>query len=118
MDDIVQSIRRVTDIMGDIAAASQEQTLGIEQINQAVAQMDQVTQQNAALVEEAAAASEAMQDQARQLAAVVSVFKLNAGAALAAPRQPAARGAPKPVLRAPAKKQLAGTAPADDWEAF
>ncbi|MFB9242543.1 MCP four helix bundle domain-containing protein [Massilia antarctica] len=118
MDDIVQSIRRVTDIMGDIAAASQEQTLGIEQINQAVAQMDQVTQQNAALVEEAAAASEAMQDQARQLAAVVSVFKLNAGVAVSAPRQPAARGTPKPALRAPVKKQLAGTAPAEDWEEF
>ncbi|WP_307732022.1 methyl-accepting chemotaxis protein [Massilia antarctica] len=118
MDDIVQSIRRVTDIMGDIAAASQEQTLGIEQINQAVAQMDQVTQQNAALVEEAAAASEAMQDQARQLAAVVSVFKLNAGATLAAPRQLAPRATPKPVLRAPLKKQLAGAAPADDWEEF
>ncbi|RSZ59488.1 HAMP domain-containing protein [Massilia atriviolacea] len=122
MDDIVQSIRRVTDIMGDIAAASQEQTLGIDQINQAVTQMDQVTQQNAALVEEAAAASEAMQDQARQLAEVVSVFKLSAGAgaaaASAAPRQVAARPAPKPVLRAPVKKQLASTAKTDDWEEF
>ncbi|MDM5181008.1 methyl-accepting chemotaxis protein [Massilia sp. DJPM01] len=119
MDDIVQSIRRVTDIMGDIAAASQEQTLGIEQINQAVTQMDQVTQQNAALVEEAAAASEAMQDQARQLAAVVSVFKLNAGAALAsAPRQMAARSASKPVGRAPVKKQLGSATPAEDWEEF
>ncbi|MDQ1829829.1 methyl-accepting chemotaxis protein [Massilia scottii] len=119
MGDIVQSIRRVTDIMGDIAAATQEQTLGIEQINQAVTQMDQVTQQNAALVEEAAAASEAMQDQARQLAAVVSVFKLNAGSALvAAPRHVAARTAPKPMVRAPVKKQLASTAPAEDWEEF
>ncbi|NHZ90187.1 HAMP domain-containing protein [Massilia sp. CCM 8733] len=121
MDDIVQSIQRVTDIMGDIAAASQEQTLGIDQINQAVTQMDQVTQQNAALVEEAAAASEAMQDQARQLAEVVSVFKLSAGAAVAvavAPRQLAARQAPKAVVRAPVKKQLAGTAPTEDWEEF
>ncbi|NHZ82384.1 HAMP domain-containing protein [Massilia sp. CCM 8695] len=119
MDDIVQSIRRVTDIMGDIAAASQEQTLGIEQINQALTQMDQVTQQNAALVEEAAAASEAMQDQARQLAAVVSVFKLNAGTAVAsAPRQMAARSASKPVGRAPVKKQLGSATPAEDWEEF
>ena len=118
MDDIVQSIQRVTDIMGDIAAASQEQTLGIDQINQAVTQMDQVTQQNAALVEEAAAASEAMQDQARQLAAVVSVFKVSTGVQAAAPRQVAARNAPKPVARAPVKKQLASTAPKDDWEEF
>ncbi|NHZ61354.1 methyl-accepting chemotaxis protein [Massilia genomosp. 1] len=118
MDDIVQSIRRVTDIMGDIAAASAEQTLGIDQINQAVTQMDQVTQQNAALVEEAAAASEAMQDQARQLAEVVSVFKLSAGVAAAAPRQMAARPAPKAVARAPLKKQLSSTAPTEDWEEF
>ncbi|NHZ34422.1 methyl-accepting chemotaxis protein [Massilia rubra] len=118
MDDIVQSIRRVTDIMGDIAAATQEQTLGIDQINQAVTQMDQVTQQNAALVEEAAAASEAMQDQARQLAEVVSVFKLSAGVVAAAPRQVAARPAPKAVARAPLKKQLSSTAPTEDWEEF
>jgi methyl-accepting chemotaxis protein len=77
MDDIVHSIRQVTDIMGDIAAASQEQTAGIEQINQAITQMDQVTQQNAALVEEAAAASEAMQEQAGNLSRLVSVFKLD-----------------------------------------
>jgi methyl-accepting chemotaxis protein len=77
MDEIVNSIKQVTDIMGDIAAASQEQTAGIEQINQAITQMDQVTQQNAALVEEATAASEAMQDQAGNLARMVSVFKLD-----------------------------------------
>jgi methyl-accepting chemotaxis protein len=77
MGDIVDSIRQVTDIMGDISAASQEQTAGIEQINQAITQMDQVTQQNAALVEEAAAASEAMQEQAGNLARMVSVFKLD-----------------------------------------
>jgi methyl-accepting chemotaxis protein len=119
MDDIVQSIRRVTDIMGDIAAASQEQTLGIDQINQAVTQMDQVTQQNAALVEEAAAASEAMQDQARLLAEVVSVFKVSGSAAgVAAPRAVASRPAPKPVARAPVKKQLASSAAKDDWEEF
>jgi methyl-accepting chemotaxis protein len=77
MDDIVDSIRQVTDIMGEIAAASQEQTAGIEQINQAITQMDQVTQQNAALVEEATSASEAMQEQAGNLARMVSVFKLD-----------------------------------------
>jgi methyl-accepting chemotaxis protein len=67
----------VTNIIAEISSASQEQTMGIDQINQAVAQMDQVTQQNAALVEEAAAASEAMQEQAAHLADVVSVFKLD-----------------------------------------
>ncbi|WP_229507895.1 methyl-accepting chemotaxis protein [Massilia sp. Dwa41.01b] len=68
MDEVVASVRSVTDIMGEITAASQEQTAGIEQINMAVIQMDQVTQQNASLVEEAAAAAEAMQDQAARLA--------------------------------------------------
>jgi methyl-accepting chemotaxis protein len=77
MEEIVDSIRQVTDIMGDIAAASREQTAGIEQINQAITQMDQVTQQNAALVEEATAASEAMQEQAGNLSRMVSVFKLD-----------------------------------------
>ncbi|WP_136414079.1 methyl-accepting chemotaxis protein [Herbaspirillum sp. ST 5-3] len=77
MREIVDSIQRVTDIMGEIMAASAEQTAGIDQINQAITQMDQVTQQNAALVEEAAAASVAMQDQADKLAQVVSVFKVN-----------------------------------------
>jgi methyl-accepting chemotaxis protein len=80
MREIVESVKRVTDIMGEISAASQEQTSGIEQINQAITQMDAVTQQNAALVEQAAAASEAMQDQASKLAQVVSVFKLDSAA--------------------------------------
>jgi methyl-accepting chemotaxis protein len=74
----------VTDIMGEIMAASQEQGAGIEQINQAIAQMDQVTQQNASLVEEAAAAAESMQDQARALTQVVSLFKLGGGQAATA----------------------------------
>ncbi|HJV74392.1 MAG TPA: methyl-accepting chemotaxis protein, partial [Noviherbaspirillum sp.] len=77
MEEIVESVKRVTDIMGEITAASQEQTAGIEQINQAITQMDQVTQQNAALVEEAAAASEAMQGQASELAQIVSTFKVD-----------------------------------------
>ena len=80
MEEIVGSVKRVTDIMGEIAAASQEQTLGIEQINQAITQMDQVTQQNAALVEEAAAAAQSLQEQASGLSQVVSVFKLDARA--------------------------------------
>ncbi|MDZ4283045.1 MULTISPECIES: methyl-accepting chemotaxis protein [Comamonadaceae] len=77
MEEIVASVRRVTDIMAEIAAASQVQTLGIEQINQAVVQMDQVTQQNAALVEESAAAADSLQGQASQLLQSVGVFKLN-----------------------------------------
>jgi methyl-accepting chemotaxis protein len=81
MDQIVGSIRRVTDIMAEIMAASHEQGAGIEQINQAITQMDQVTQQNASLVEEAAAAAESMQDQARALTQVVSLFNLGGGQA-------------------------------------
>ena len=80
MGEIVQAVRRVTDIMNEISAASQEQTTGIEQVNQAVAQMDQVTQQNAALVEEAAAAAGALEEQAQKLKSVVSVFSLGADA--------------------------------------
>lgn len=77
MDEIVHSVKRVTDIMSEITAASQEQTSGIEHINQAIAQMDVVTQQNASLVEEAAAAAESLQDQAGNLARLVSIFKLD-----------------------------------------
>ncbi|MGV7208234.1 methyl-accepting chemotaxis protein [Oxalobacteraceae bacterium A2-2] len=77
MGEIVASIRRVTDIMGEISAASTEQEAGIMQVNQAISEMDSVTQQNAALVEEAAAASQSMQDQARYLEQVVGVFKLD-----------------------------------------
>ena len=80
MQDIVDSVSRVTGIMGAIVQASEEQTMGIEQINMAVTQMDQVTQQNAALVEQAAAAADAMKDQAGHLAQVVSVFTLDAEA--------------------------------------
>jgi len=76
MDQIVASIRRVTDIMGEIGAASREQDAGIEQINQAIIGMDSVTQQNAALVEQAAAASASLQQQSAELARVVEVFKL------------------------------------------
>jgi methyl-accepting chemotaxis protein len=77
MDDVVGSIRHVTDIMNEIMAASQEQSSGIEQVNTAISQMDQVTQQNAALVEEAAAASQSLRDQADKLAQIVSVFKID-----------------------------------------
>jgi methyl-accepting chemotaxis protein len=74
--DVVDAIQRVTNLMGEISAASLEQTAGIDQVNRAISQMDQVTQQNAALVEEAAAASESLQEQAEKLAPVVGQFKL------------------------------------------
>jgi len=76
MAEVVGSVRRVTDIVGEISAASQEQSTGIEEVNRAITQMDEVTQQNAALVEEAAAAAQSLQDQAGKLAQVVGVFKL------------------------------------------
>ncbi len=77
MDEVVASVKRVTDIMTEITTASQDQSNGIERINYTIAQMDDVTQQNAALVEEAAAAAESMQNQASKLARVVSIFKLD-----------------------------------------
>jgi methyl-accepting chemotaxis protein len=80
MDEVVASVRQVADIMQEITAASAEQSAGIEQVNQAVLQMDQVTQQNAALVEEAAAAAESLQDQAQTLTELVGVFRLHAQA--------------------------------------
>ncbi|WP_288392490.1 methyl-accepting chemotaxis protein [uncultured Herbaspirillum sp.] len=73
--EVMQAVRNVTDIMNEITAASAEQTAGIEQVNQALSQMDQVTQQNAALVEEAAAAAQAMSEQATELRRAVSIFK-------------------------------------------
>ena len=133
MEQVVESIRRVTDIMAEITHASQEQTGGIEQVNAAIGQMDQVTQQNAALVEESAAAAASMQDQAAKLAQVVGVFKLDAHAApakaaaaaparaLAVRAAPAARPVKKaPVVAAPAKPaaRATATAGADEWEEF
>jgi len=93
MHEIVASVTRVSDIMAEILAAGEEQSAGIEQINEAVSHMDQATQQNAALVEEAAAATGALQEQASTLQQLVSVFKVDADGA---PGQPArAHAAPK-----------------------
>ncbi|WP_158218734.1 methyl-accepting chemotaxis protein [Roseateles aquatilis] len=77
MEEIVSGVRRVTDLMGEIAAAATEQRDGISQVNQAVANLDQMTQQNAALVEESTAASSSLREQAQRLAEVVSVFKVS-----------------------------------------
>jgi methyl-accepting chemotaxis protein len=79
MTEVVSSIRRVTDIMGEISAASNEQSLGVAQVGQAVTQMDQTTQQNAALVEQMAAAASSLKSQAHELVSTVSVFTLTAG---------------------------------------
>ncbi|MES2016742.1 MAG: methyl-accepting chemotaxis protein [Pseudomonadota bacterium] len=128
MKEIVSSIQRVTDIMGEITSASQEQTTGLEQINEAIGHMDTLTQQNVALVEEAAAAADSLQEQAGALTDVVSIFKLDV---VAAPK-PVAK---KPVLvkkmaAPPAKvrvavaapvrlKRVANAAPSSaDWEEF
>jgi methyl-accepting chemotaxis protein len=78
MEDIVASVKRVTDIIGEIASASQEQLDGIEQINVAISEMDETTQRNAALVEQASAAAGAMSEQAAQLSGTVGVFTLAA----------------------------------------
>jgi methyl-accepting chemotaxis protein-1 (serine sensor receptor) len=80
MTDIIGAVQRVTDIMGEIAAASKEQSSGIDQVARAVTQMDEVTQQNAALVEEAAAAAQSLEDQAGKLRTAVAVFQLEEGA--------------------------------------
>jgi methyl-accepting chemotaxis protein len=119
MEDIVAGVRRVTDIMGEIAAASAEQSSGIEQVNLTVTQMDQGTQQNAALVEEASASARSLEDQARGLLASVSVFRLGGRAdiastvsAKAAPLPP--KREPSPIRRpAPAKAPLR-TVPGDN----
>jgi methyl-accepting chemotaxis protein len=108
MEEIVVSVRRVTDILNEISSASQEQSAGIAQVNDAVAQMDAVTQQNAALVEEAAAASQAMQEQAQRLLQAVAVFRLEAGAAGAASAAPA----PAPRAAAPAPRSMPARRPA------
>ena len=79
MDEIVVSVRRVTDLMGEITTASQDQSLGLDQVNQAISQMDEVTQANAALVEQAAAAAQSLEHQAQTMVQVVSVFKLGTG---------------------------------------
>jgi methyl-accepting chemotaxis protein-1 (serine sensor receptor) len=110
MQEIVGSVHRVREIIGEISAAGREQEIGIEQINTAVIEMDNVTQQNAALVEEAAAASQAMQEQAVKLAAMVSVFQVNAASATAvkpAPAAPVNKATPPVRAAVVAKPRLA-----------
>ncbi|RYF07747.1 MAG: methyl-accepting chemotaxis protein, partial [Comamonadaceae bacterium] len=126
MTEVVTAIRRVTDIMGEISAASSEQSAGVGQVGEAITQMDQTTQQNAALVEESAAAASSLKAQAGQLVDAVAVFRTgqdgraNRGAALHAPAATAVRApaASRPASFAPAQRAAtpairpAGTAPA------
>jgi len=107
MDEVVASVKRVTDIMSDIASASAEQSAGIEQVNVSIIEMDGMTQQNAALVEEAAAAFQSLQDQAAELQRVVSIFKLAEGEEPSVAEAPApAAVATRAVVVRPAKPQL------------
>ncbi|MCE8032901.1 HAMP domain-containing protein [Billgrantia tianxiuensis] len=126
MREVVESVRRVTDIMDEISAASQEQSSGIEQVNLAVSQMDQVTQQNAALVEEASAAAASLEEQAAQLEAAVATFRLSGDAAgtknvieAHAIQRPAAPQ-PRPVRQAaaPAPRPQLASSTTSDWEEF
>jgi methyl-accepting chemotaxis protein len=124
MQEIVTSVRRVTDIMAEISHASAEQSAGIEQVNQAIGEMDEATQRNSALVEEATAASAALNDEAVALARVVSVFTLGTEerATAAPPRRAPARAvaparASARVATAP-RKIAVSTAKTDDWESF
>jgi methyl-accepting chemotaxis protein len=147
MTEVVSSIKRVTDLMGEISAASNEQSLGVSQVGEAVTQMDQVTQQNAALVEEMAAAASGLQSQAQDLVKVVAVFNLGGNTSqhrlaprptavrapvatakaykspqrrtLAAPARPAPRPAPaKAISHAPAKAAATAKGGDDEWETF
>jgi hypothetical protein len=115
---VVASVQRVSDIMGEISSASREQEGGITQINQAVTEMDAVTQQNAALVEEAAGAAGSLQEQADRLQQMVAVFKVDAADTVQAVR-PAPAMAPR--LATPVKSTMKPTArPAavEEWETF
>jgi methyl-accepting chemotaxis protein-1 (serine sensor receptor) len=140
MAEIIGAVQRVTDIMGEIAAASEEQSSGIEQVARAVTQMDEVTQQNAALVEEAAAAAQSLEDQAAKLRQAVAVFHLDdegtvatgfihavsrarsPGASVSAASRAAVQARPKRA--APAKpagaaaRPLAAATAGGDWETF
>lgn len=117
MSDIVASVQRVSDIIGEITAASSEQSDGIGQVNSAVVHLDQMTQQNAALVEESAAAAESLKDQARRLTEVVSVFRLGEDqrshhAYTAAPSpKPMASAAPAPQSKPQSFKSTGSKAP-------
>jgi methyl-accepting chemotaxis protein len=148
MTEIVASVQRVTDIIGEISAAAREQSEGIASVNGSVVQLDQMTQQNAALVEESAAAAESLREQSARMAEAISVFRLGGGATqrstaamapavhkpAAAPAKPAAKAAapkpaasPRPAATTPKPTAAAAPRPAPspapaaddgDWETF
>ncbi len=123
MEEIVAAVKRVTDIMAEISAASLEQSAGIEQVNIAITHMDEMTQQNAALVEQAAAAAESLEEQAHNLAEAVGVFRLDDMGRAAPARQ---LSGPRPKLPSPAPQAAAKKAlgkprtnpEEDEWEEF
>jgi methyl-accepting chemotaxis protein-1 (serine sensor receptor) len=111
MAEVTQAVARVTDIMSEIAAASSEQSRGIEQVNLAITQMDNVTQQNAALVEEAAAASRSMEDQGQQLNEAVAFFQIVGGGAGFVSAAPLREGTVRrEVAGAPVRRVVRATA--------
>jgi len=121
MSDVVASVKQVSDVVAEISAATAEQNAGIAQVHQSITSMDQATQQNAALVEQTAAAAQAMQDQAEILARAVSAFRIDASHFKAAP---VLRNASRPPVSAavavrPAQpRKVANAARADGWEEF
>lgn len=114
MGDIVSAVTRVTDIMGEIASASDEQSRGIDQVGQAVSEMDRVTQQNAALVEESASAAAALEEQASMLTQAVSVFRIQHDFK----EDISESRSVKPVIATPAPRVIAATDAGDNWETF
>jgi methyl-accepting chemotaxis protein len=118
MDEVVSSVKRVTEIISEISTAGREQTSGIQQINQAITQMDSVTQQNAALVEEAAAAAASLQDQAGSLSELVSTFKVNFGTTQASKllkSKHISTPSKKPMLVLASAKTVASS---KEWESY
>ncbi|HET8883173.1 MAG TPA: methyl-accepting chemotaxis protein, partial [Solimonas sp.] len=127
MEEIVTSVKRVTDIMAEISAASQEQSAGIEQVNKAITSMDEVTQQNAALVEEASAAARSLEEQAGGLSQSVAQFRVDDSHDAVPPAAPVARPAARPALaprpapvvaRRNGAKPPVATAAGDQWTEF
>ncbi|NMC24772.1 methyl-accepting chemotaxis protein [Rahnella inusitata] len=119
MDDIVRAVTRVTDIMGEIASASDEQSRGIEQVSIAVTQMDQVTQQNATLVQQAASSTHALEVESENLTRAVSVFRLATSDGVLQPRNGQVSGfTPRQVTQPALLPATARAGSADNWETF
>ena len=114
MDEIVNAVTRVTDIMGEIASASDEQSRGIDQVGLAVAEMDRVTQQNASLVEESAAAAAALEEQASRLTQAVAVFRIQQSQTSSGREAVSAAPIPAPTLL----RKAAATDAGENWETF